>query len=78
MQIDSIEQSCICQSAYFNNSVACLPCMFGCSACSNGNTCDTCNAGQNWMKNVSDNTCICANHFFLTTINTTKNCSSCD
>lgn len=79
LRIDPTQQSCICFSGYYQNNNTCLPCIKGCLACSNGNNCNTCDSVGNWVKNSTDNTCICVDRFFESTAgNGSKLCKSCD
>lgn len=77
MQVDLSQQACVCIGGYYNNSNACSKCIDGCSACTNGVSCDTCDAGNHWISNATDNTCQCANSFFLVMTNGSKSCSAC-
>lgn len=57
--------SCSCITGYYNfqTQVLCLPCIYSCLNCTNGNTCTACNAGQH-RSSVISSACPCDTGYY--------------
>ncbi len=76
-----------CPADYYNSNGVCYKCPVGCSSCSSGKNCTTCDTGLSLFSNSTHRTCECANGKYgvpnystdtLTCLNCNSNCQSCN